>query len=95
MSATDLGPIRVLVTGCAGRVGVASSINAIGYFFGTVPFELDYLPVDADHPRSTSDACSFSKQITEDIGAYFARREGIHNTCLRFGAGLSSLADQW
>ncbi|MDA0335752.1 MAG: NAD(P)-dependent oxidoreductase [bacterium] len=77
-----------------GHVVVASSINAIGYFFGTVPFELNYLPVDEDHPRSTSDAYSFSKQITEDIGAYFARREGIHNICLRFGAGLSSLSNQ-
>jgi nucleoside-diphosphate-sugar epimerase len=70
------------------RVVVASSINAIGYFFGSVPFELDYLPVDEEHPKFTSDAYSFSKQVTEDIGAYFWRRDGISNTCLRFGAGL-------
>ena len=75
------------------HVVVASSINAIGYFFGTVPFEIDYLPVDEDHPKTTSDAYSFSKQITEDIGAYFARREGIANACLRFGAGLATLPD--
>lgn len=75
------------------HVVVASSINAIGYLFGTVPFEIDYLPVDEDHPKTTSDAYSFSKQVTEDIGVYFARREGIHNICLRFGAGLASLAD--
>lgn len=75
------------------HVVVASSINAIGYFFGTVPFELDYLPADEDHPKSTSDAYSFSKQITEDIGAYFARREQISNACLRFGAGLAPLAE--
>jgi uncharacterized protein YbjT (DUF2867 family) len=75
------------------HIVVASSINAIGYLFGTVPFELDYLPVDEGHPKTTSDAYSFSKQITEDIGAYFARREGIANACLRFGAGLATLAD--
>ncbi len=71
-----------------GRVVVASSINAIGYFFGTEPFEIDYLPVDENHPTFTTDAYSFSKQVTEDIGAYFWRRDRISNTCLRFGAGL-------
>jgi nucleoside-diphosphate-sugar epimerase len=75
------------------RVAVASSLNAIGYYFGTVPFELDYLPVDESHARHTSDAYSFSKQITEDIGAYFWRREGVANACLRFGAGLRSLEE--
>ena len=35
---------------------VASSINAVGYFFGTVPFELDYLPADEDHVKHSSDA---------------------------------------
>lgn len=79
-------------TACAdagvGRMVVASSINAIGYFFGTEPFEIDYLPVDEGHPKFTTDAYSFSKQVTEDIGAYFWRRDRISNTCLRFGAGL-------
>jgi hypothetical protein len=70
------------------RVVVASSINAIGYFFGAVPFEIDYLPVDEEHPKRTSDAYSFSKQVAEDIGHYFWQRDGISNTCLRFGAGL-------
>ena len=40
-----------------------------------------------------SDAYSFSKQVTEDISAYFARREGIANACLRFGVGLATLPD--
>lgn len=70
------------------RVVVASSINAIGYFFGCFPFEIDYLPVDENHPKLTSDAYSFSKQVTEDIGQYFWRRDRITSTCLRFGAGL-------
>lgn len=75
------------------RVVVASSINAIGYFFGCVPFELDYLPIDVEHPKFTTDAYSFSKQVTEDIGAYFWRRDGVSNTCLRFGAGLRPIEE--
>jgi hypothetical protein len=70
------------------RVVVASSINAIGYFFGAVPFEIEYLPIDEEHLKFTSDAYSFRKQATEDIGYYFWQRDGISNTCLRFGAGL-------
>ena len=70
------------------RVVCASSINAVGYFFGAVPFELDYLPTDEDHPKLPSDAYSFSKQVTEEIGQYFWHRDQISNTCLRFGAGL-------
>ncbi len=70
------------------RIVVASSINAIGYHFGRFAFEIDYLPVDERHPKTTSDPYSFSKQITEEIGPYFARTSGIHSLSLRFGAGL-------
>ena len=56
------------------HVVVASSINAIGYLFGTSSFENGYLPIDEDHPKTTTDAYSFRKQVTEDIGACFARR---------------------
>jgi nucleoside-diphosphate-sugar epimerase len=73
------------------RVVVASSINAVGYFFGAVPFELDYLPADENNAKYPSDAYSFSKQITEEIGEYFWRRDQISNTCLRFGAGLRAI----
>lgn len=73
------------------RVVVASSINAVGYFFGTVPFELDYLPADENNAKHPSDAYSFSKQVTEEIGEYFWRRDQISNTCLRFGAGLRAI----
>ena len=76
---------------CIDRVVVASSINAVGYFFGAVPFELDYLPADEDNAKHPSDAYSFSKQVTEEIGAYFWRRDQISNTCLRFGAGLRAI----
>lgn len=71
------------------RVVSASSVNAIGFYFGRKGFKLDYLPVDESHPSFTTDAYSFSKQILEEIGAYFWRREGISGACLRFGAGLN------
>ncbi len=41
----------------------------------------------------TTDAYSFSKQVTENIGQYFWRRDGISNTCLRFGAGLRPMEE--
>ena len=69
------------------RVVVASSIHAIGYFFGPKAFELSHLPVEEDHPKFTTDSYSFTKQITEDIADYFWRRDGISSSCLRFGAG--------
>ncbi|MDP6041067.1 MAG: NAD(P)-dependent oxidoreductase [Candidatus Latescibacteria bacterium] len=72
------------------RVVAASSVNAIGFFFGRKAFRLDYLPVDEDHPSFTTDAYSFSKQILEEIGRYFWRRETISGACIRFGAGLNA-----
>jgi nucleoside-diphosphate-sugar epimerase len=65
------------------RVVCASSINALGFNFGVKPFELSYFPVDEAHPLVTTDPYSFSKQITEDIAAYYWRREGISSACLR------------
>jgi nucleoside-diphosphate-sugar epimerase len=65
------------------RVVCASSINALGFNFGVKPFELSYFPVDEAHPLVTTDAYSFSKQITEDIATYYWRRDGISSTCLR------------
>ena len=65
------------------RVACASSINALGYQFGIKRFDIHYLPVDEEHPTFTTDPYSFSKQITEDIAAYYWRREGISSVCLR------------
>jgi nucleoside-diphosphate-sugar epimerase len=62
----------------------ASSINAVGYFYGAREFELSYLPVDEDHPSFTTDAYSFSKQVLEEIASYFWRRESISGVSLRF-----------
>jgi len=68
------------------RVVTASSINALGYNFGTKEFALQYFPIDEEHPSFTTDPYSFSKQIVEEIAAYFWRREGISGICLRLPA---------
>ncbi|MCU0520720.1 MAG: NAD(P)-dependent oxidoreductase [Anaerolineae bacterium] len=66
-----------------GRVVSASSINALGYNFGIKRFRLQYFPMDEAHPSYTTDPYSFSKQIMEEIGYYFWRREGISSVFLR------------
>ncbi len=68
------------------RVVTASSINAFGFFFGPVEFPLQYLPVDERHPTHTTDPYSFSKEITERIGWYYWRRDGISGAMLRLPA---------
>jgi nucleoside-diphosphate-sugar epimerase len=65
------------------RIVSASSINALGYNFGIKRFTLSYFPMDEDHPSFTTDPYSFSKQVMEEIGAYFWRREGISSVFLR------------
>lgn len=70
------------------RVVCASSINALGYNFGiTFPEgQLRYFPIDEEHPTYTTDPYSYSKQMIEQIGAYFWRREGVSSIFLRFPA---------
>jgi nucleoside-diphosphate-sugar epimerase len=71
-----------------GRVVCASSINVLGYNFGVsfVPNQVRYFPIDEAHPIRTTDPYSFSKQMIEEIGAYFWRREAITSLFLRFPA---------
>jgi len=68
------------------RVVTTSSINALGYNFGTKSFPLHYFPVDEEHRSFTTDPYSFSKQVLEEIAAYFWRREGISGICMRLPA---------
>jgi nucleoside-diphosphate-sugar epimerase len=68
------------------RISCASSINALGYNYGLHSFPLRYFPVDEAHPTCTTDVYSFSKQVTEEIAAYFWRREGISSVNLRLPA---------
>ncbi len=65
------------------RIVSASSINALGYNFGIKRFRLQYFPMDEAHPSYTTDPYSFSKQVMEEIGYYFWRREGISSVFLR------------
>lgn len=65
------------------RVVQASSINATGQFFGIGPLPLYYLPMDEDHPVSSTDAYSFSKHVVEEIGEFFWRRDQVSSLALR------------
>lgn len=66
------------------RVVSASSINALGNGYGIRPVPIHYFPIDEAHPGSTTDVYSFSKQVLEEIAAYFWRRESVSGACLRF-----------
>jgi nucleoside-diphosphate-sugar epimerase len=68
------------------RISCASSINALGFNFGLVPFDIRYFPIDEGHPTYTTDAYSFSKRVIEEIADYFWRREGISSVNLRLPA---------
>jgi nucleoside-diphosphate-sugar epimerase len=66
------------------RVVQASSINALGSYWGCDDRQFDYFPLNEDHPLYTTDAYSFSKQMVEDIAAYYWRRDGISSASFRF-----------
>lgn len=76
------------------RVVCASSINALGYYYGSVDFPIKYFPIDEDHPTFTTDAYSFSKQLNEATAAYFWRRDGITSVCLRLPAVYSLTSER-
>ncbi len=65
------------------RVVQASSINALGVFYGRKPAPVQYLPVDEEHPCVSTDVYSLSKHVIEDIGDYYWRRSGISGVALR------------
>lgn len=75
-----------------GRVVQASSINAIGAFYSLGEVERLYLPLDEAHPHDTSDPYSFSKEVIEEIGAYYWRRDGISGVAIRF-PGVRPIGD--
>ena len=75
------------------RVVTASSINHLGYYYGVRDFPLRYFPIDEEHPNFTTDAYSFSKQVTEQIADYFWRRDGISSVCLRLPGVYPNLPD--
>jgi nucleoside-diphosphate-sugar epimerase len=77
------------------RVVVASSINALGFYFGVKSFPIRYLPIDEAHSTCTTDPYSFSKQTLEAIASYFWRREGISSICLRLPAVYEGEGEGW
>ena len=66
------------------RVVQASSINAFGCAWNVDDMVLPYFPVDEDYPRNTNDPYSLSKQMVEDIGDYYWRRDGISSVAMRW-----------
>ncbi|MDQ7034502.1 MAG: NAD(P)-dependent oxidoreductase [Anaerolineae bacterium] len=68
------------------RIAQASSINALGCFWSIGEMDIRYFPIDEVHPLYTTDAYSFSKQMVENIGAYYWRREGISSVAFRLPA---------
>lgn len=68
------------------RVVQASSINAIGCHWGVVPLKPAYFPIDEEMPTHTTDPYSFSKQLIEEVAAYYWRRDGISGASLRLPA---------
>jgi nucleoside-diphosphate-sugar epimerase len=70
------------------RVVAASSINAVGMYFGLRHLTVDRIPMTEECRRITSDIYSFSKQVQEDIAGYFYRRSGITSLSLRMGGDM-------
>ena len=68
------------------RIAQASSINAFGSYWGCDDRQHDYFPLDEAHPTHTTDAYSFSKQLVEEIAAYYQRRSGIDSVSFRMPA---------
>ena len=71
------------------RVVQASSINAIGGFWGNDDRQYAYFPLDEDLPLNTTDAYSLSKQLVEEIADYYWRRAGISSVSFRLPAVMS------
>lgn len=68
------------------RIAQASSINAFGGYWGCDDRQFEYFPLDEAHPTHTTDAYSLSKQLVEEIAAYYWRRAGISSVSFRLPA---------
>jgi len=66
------------------RVALASSINAIGAVFQETPMEVEYLPVDEDHPVTPRDPYALGKRTIELQADGFARRVGEPSSVASF-----------
>jgi len=55
-------------------VCIASSFNAIGAFWQPSPVDIEYLPVDEDHPARPQDPYGLAKYVVEATADGFGRR---------------------
>jgi nucleoside-diphosphate-sugar epimerase len=69
-------------------VCLASSINAIGSEHQRLPVEVDYLPIDEDHPQRPGDIYGIAKHAMETTANGIGRREYTDTT-------ISSLRLPW
>jgi nucleoside-diphosphate-sugar epimerase len=70
------------------RIVTASSINAVGMYFGMRRLTVDRIPMTEESRCVASDIYSFSKQLQESIAEYFYRRSGITSVSLRMGGDM-------
>lgn len=68
------------------RIAQASSINALGGYWGCDDRQFEYFPLDEAHALHTTDAYSFSKQLVEEIAHYYWRRARISSVSFRLPA---------
>ncbi len=66
------------------RVVLASSQSVLGHPWASTVLPLDYAPVDEDHPARPVDPYALSKQLCEEMGAYFARTHAMRVLTFRF-----------
>jgi nucleoside-diphosphate-sugar epimerase len=71
-----------------GRVAAISSASALGVAYRHRTVQLNYLPVDEDHPLVPQDAYGLSKQVGEDVLRALHRRTDAVTVSLRFPAVL-------
>jgi NAD(P)-dependent dehydrogenase (short-subunit alcohol dehydrogenase family) len=92
----DIGPVTfdINVTGtfnvfeAAAQGGIkricqASSVNAVGLTWTLNDFVPDCFPIDESQSAFVTDPYSLSKRMSEEIGDYYWRRDGISSTALR------------
>ena len=65
------------------RVTQASSVNAMGFTWNIGDFVPDRLPIDETQTVGVTDPYSLSKHVSEEIGDYAWRRNGISSVALR------------
>ncbi|MQB01970.1 MAG: NAD-dependent epimerase/dehydratase family protein [Actinobacteria bacterium] len=66
-----------------GRVVSSSSVAVLGWTYRNRDFDLDYVPVDEDHPVHPQGAYALSKLVGEGIARSYTERSGMVTIVLR------------